>query len=140
MSFKEKSTWVMLIALLITAVPYLLNVVELSDGYQLPPPNLQDLLTFTMTLIVITVVGYIIISALSSKQANAKLDERERRIFDRAGKISGYVFGFGVVTSLLYYLAYSNGNLLFYGVLASLIISQLCEYMIQIYLFRWSVH
>ena len=139
MPFQEKSAWIMLLALLLSGIPYISNIVTLSHGAQLPPPNIQQLVYYTIILILIAVIGHIIITAFSAKDANAKLDERERRIFDRAGKLAGYVFGFGSVGSLIFYLFFADGNLLFYGVLGSLIIGQLVEYITKIYFYRWNI-
>jgi hypothetical protein len=77
------------------------------------------------------------VGILSPKEANAPLDERERKIVHRAGNLSSYVFATGVVLSLGVYLFSASGDLLFYGVFASLMLGQLAEYLIQIALYRF---
>jgi hypothetical protein len=54
----------------------------------------------------------------------------------RAGNISRYTSGTGVLLSLGIYLLSHNGDLLFYAVLASLIVGQLLEYILQILFYR----
>jgi len=72
-------------------------------------------------------------------RAGAALDERDREVLTRASHRSGYVFALGSILSMGAYLLSHDGDLLFYGVFASLMISQLCEYGVQIFLYRTSV-
>ena len=106
---------------------------------ELVSPLLPTIAVYTIILVILAIVGHIVISALSPKEANAPLDERERRIFDRAGNVSGYVFGAGVVVSLGLYLLSYSGDVLFYLVFASLMIGQLAEYLMRIVLYRTAV-
>lgn len=99
----------------------------------------RDVAVFTVVLIIVAILGHIAIAALSPKDANKPLDERERKIFHWAGHVSGNVFGLGVVSSLGLYLLFHSGDLLFYGVFSSLIIGQLAEYGTRIFLYRTSV-
>ena len=137
MAFKEKSAWIMSIALLLGGLFYGLHVADLSSALPgFAPPNVPSLVIYTLILIVIAIVGHVAIAILAPKEANAPTDEREQRIFDRAAHWSSYVLGFGVIVSLLYYLVSYDGNGLFYGVFASLMLSQLCEYLLQIWFYR----
>jgi hypothetical protein len=76
------------------------------------------------------------IVTISPKEAEAKLDEREKQIFNRAASLSGVILGFAVIISLGIHLISENGTLLFYTVFAGLIISQLAKYGIRIFLYR----
>ncbi|MFC6439022.1 hypothetical protein [Bowmanella sp. JS7-9] len=136
MAFHEKSAWWMLIALSVLSVLYANALFGLSGDGQIPPPNVPVLIRYTVALVIVAVIGHIIIAATAPSDANAEPDERERKIFDRAGRISGFVFGFGVVSAMLFYLFQSNGDALFYGVFACLVASQLVEYLVKIYLYR----
>ena len=62
--------------------------------------------------------------------------ERDKVIETKAGHWSGYVLGFGAVSGLIHYLAFSQGSMLFYMIFGSLVISQLIEYLMQILLYR----
>ncbi len=140
MSFQEKSAWVMSLALLVGGVFYFGVVASVSsEAGELAAPLVRVVATYTAILVILAIIGHIAIAVMTPKEADAPLDERERRIFDRAGHISGVVFGFGVVTSLGYYLYSQNGDALFYLVFASLMIGQLAEYAIRIYLYRTAV-
>ena len=140
MPFQEKSAWIMSIALLLGGVSYFVVVASTSSGIgELAPPILPLVAVYTIILIIVAIVGHIVVAVLAPKDANTSVDERERKIFDRAGHLSGYLFGAGVILSLGLYLLSNDGHLLFYGVFASLMISQLAEYAVRIFLYRTAV-
>ncbi len=140
MPFQEKSAWVMSLALLLGSVFYFGVVAAMSEGIsQLAPPTAPVVAAFTVILVVAAILGHVAIAVFSPKDASEPLDEREREIFHRAGHVSGNVFGIGAVTSLGIYLLSGSGTVLFYGVFISLIISQLAEYGIRIFLYRCSI-
>jgi hypothetical protein len=140
MAFQEKSAWVMSLSLLLGGVFYFGVVSSMSEDIgRLAPPILPVVAVYTAILIIVAVLGHIALAVFSPKDANASLDERERTIFYRAGHIAANVFGFGVLLSLGFYLFSSNGDALFYGIFASLMIGQLAEYAIRILLYRIGV-
>lgn len=137
MAFQEKSAWVMSISLLLGGIFYFGVVNEMtSEIGGLPPPILPTVVLYTIILIVVAIVGHIAIAVLAPRDANAPLDEREKTIFHRASHLSGYLLGAGIVPSLGYYLFTHDGDGFFYGVFASLMISQLAEYVFRILLYR----
>lgn len=137
MTFNEKSAWIMLAALLVSGLSYAGAVVNLSaDLGQLAPPSVPLLIKFTVLLIVISIVGHALIAALRPGESSDRLDEREKRVHDKAGNWSGFVLGAGVITALMAYLMLGQGDLLFYGVLASLVVAQLAEYVLQLAMMR----
>lgn len=139
MSFHEKSAWIMSVALAMASVFYLRLVAAASAGLgELAPPILPAIIKFTVAMVILAIVGHVIIAIFAPKEADAPLDEREQQIMTRAGNIAGYVLGAGVITSLGIYLFTYDGHLLFYGVFAGLIVSQLAEYLVQILLYRTS--
>lgn len=140
MSFQEKSAWIMSLALSITGLSYLGKVISVSsEANTWVAPSIPSLLSYTIILAVIAIIGHIVIAMFTVKEANEQLDEREHRILERAGYLSGHIFGGGTIIALIQYLINDTENLLFYMVLASLIVAQLCEYLIRIYLCRKAV-
>lgn len=140
MPFREKSAWLMSLALIVAGAACFYTVAApwWKSG-QLLAPNMPLVIGYTVTLVLMSVVGHIVIAALSPQDADAAPDERERQIFHRAGNYSSYLLAVGVVLSLGWYLWSQDGDLLFYGVFASLMISQITEYVLQIVYFRTSV-
>lgn len=137
MSFREKSAWIMSLALLALGLAYFYAVGAIwSESGQLAAPMLPLVIAYTVCLILLATIGHIAIAALAPRDANAAIDERERRIFERAGHYSSYVLGAGIVLSLGVYLVYRSGDLLFYTVFASLMLGQIMEYVLQIVFYR----
>ena len=137
MPFREKTALIMSVALMLGGLFYFRSVASMSENVgELAQPTLRLLIVYTVILVVVAIVGHIVTAALAPKEANADADERERRIFERAGHWSGYVFGAGILPSLAAYLWTQDGNLLFYCVFASLMLSQVAEYLFQIVLYR----
>jgi uncharacterized membrane protein (DUF485 family) len=140
MPFKEKSAWIMAFLMLLLGAAYFYVVAAISsETGQLATPLLRLIVVYTVCMIVLSAVGHTVIGILAPKEANAAADERERSIFDRAGHYSSYFTGVGVVMSLGAYLLVRSGDLLFYGVFASLMVGQTMEYVYQIIFYRTSV-
>ena len=140
MPFREKSAWIMSAALIVGGIVYFRAILSVwSESGQLLSPGFPLILTYTGFLVVIAVVGHVVAVAFAPNDADAPIDERERQIFIRAGHYSSYVFAAGTVTSLGLYIFSNSGDLLFYTVFASLLVSQIVEYVFQILYFRTSV-
>ena len=140
MAFQEKSAWIMIVALALSGVFYFLTVAMMSTTGELAPPVLPVLVTYTVALTVLAIIGHVCISVFAPKDANARSDEREKLIGHRAAHWSGTVLGVGVVLSLVTYLVSYDGNLFFYAIFASLMLSQLLEYALQIVFYRTGIY
>lgn len=140
MSFREKSAWVMSLALLLAGAAYFVVVAQMSAALgQIAPPLVPLIVVYVVALTLIAAFGHAIVAALAPKEAHAASDERDRLIVFRAGSFSGVVLGLGIVCAMGTYLVTMSGNALFHGVLASLMIAQLAEYLRQIVLYRTTV-
>ena len=136
MAFKEKSAWLMLIATLVVGLYMTYAVVQTSIELQQIPAVLPVFIKLTVTLIILSVIGQIVLAIANRKQAEQKADEREKVFIRRGQAAAGGVLAVGVVTSLLHFLVLSDGNLLFYSCLLSLVLAQISEYGVQIASFR----
>jgi uncharacterized membrane protein (DUF485 family) len=137
MAFQEKSAWIMALALLAGGVFYFALVASLSsEAGALAPPLLPQIIAYTAVLVGIAILGHIVAAAMKPREANSDPDERERLIVVRAGHLSSYILGVGVLLSLGMYLFGLGGNALFYGVFGSLMLAQLGEYLLRIFFYR----
>ena len=137
MAFQEKSAWTMLVALLSCSLFYFAQIISMSATLEeLARPTIPVVICYTVALVIVAVIGHVATAVFVPKEANAAVDERERKIFDRAAHLSRHVFGIGVVMSLALYLTLYDGNMLFYMVLGSLMIGQIAEYACQLYFYR----
>lgn len=137
MSFHEKSAWVMSIALILSGTAYFFIVAQMSAAIgEIAPPLGPIVAIYVVVLTILAVFGHAIVAALSPKEANAATDERDRLIVYRASSFAGIVLATGIFCAMGFYLLTYSGNALFHGVLASLMVAQLAEYLRQIVLYR----
>jgi len=137
MAFREQSAWAMGLILMVAGLLYFGKVYAASQalGATAPP-----IMAFVVIYVILVVIASIVImsplAAVQPQAANAPADERERVILDRAGNWSGYVLTFGVATGLFHFWVQRDGNMLFHIAFASLMLSQISEYLFQIILYR----
>ncbi len=136
MSFREKSAWLMGVFFLIVLVYYFAQIQPISWRSGTAPPPFRP----AVWLAGVSIVGSIIIqswlASANPREANAPADERERQILAQSSHLSGLVLGFGCIAALLNYLAHGSGDLLFHGIILSLIVSSIAENALQIFYFR----
>jgi len=139
-TFREKTAWIMCVALLLGGVFYGRVIVAGSRTLgEIMPPLIPVIVIYTVILIGIAIFGHIGAALISVKDATEPEDEREARIKVQAGHFSGYVLGAGVLASMGYYLVSYNGHSLFHLIFGTLMLAQFSEYAVQIILFRKEV-
>ena len=138
MSFREKSAWVMALLMIATGLFYFYTVSAASRAIGATAPA-AVVLGFVFWVVVGSIVVQALLAATSPKEANARADERERLVEQRAGNWSGFILATGVVLSLGHYLVRGDGNMLFHLAMGSLIVAQIAEYAFQILLIRRTV-
>jgi uncharacterized membrane protein len=139
MAFREKSAWVMIFALLFGGAFYGYSVTAASSYDLLASPSLPLIGVYTVLLVIVAIVGHIVIALANVSEADVPTDEREHLIFLKAARLSGVLLACGVVLASTGYLLHRQADLLFYGAFASLIVSQVAGYGMQIYLYRRSI-
>lgn len=135
MSFREKSAWVMAAIIIITVGLYVALISPIPGSAM----SLSALIGTVVVLAVLSVFGQTAIAILSPKDAGAAADERDRRVADKAGNLSGIVLAVGVVLAMGTYLMGHGGNFMFHAVFVSLIAAQFAEYALTILFYRRGV-
>lgn len=135
-AFNEKSAWAMIIALSLASVVYVKPVLSawLGEGVIIPPTPF--VIAFTVVVIILSIVMHIIVALSNPSEASETRDERDRAVIHFAGHWSGIVFAVGVITCLLNYLIFRDGDLMFHGIFISLIIASLLEYALRLIAYR----
>ena len=137
MSFREKSAYVMLVAVLVVAVWLVSEVYD--------PSNTETWLSYTrepliigalVILAVVSAIGHAVIAARNPEEANEPLDEREREIVSVAQGFAYNTLIIGVLASFA--MLHIDGSLRLFAVLVSfsMLISWFVQYSSQIVLFR----
>ncbi|RTE86911.1 MULTISPECIES: hypothetical protein [Gammaproteobacteria] len=137
MSFQERSAWAMLIILSVAFFDLAHSVYNASmHAQQVIDPSWMLLGKFVGTIIVLAIASHIILAIIQPKQAEGKLDEREKTIALFSSHISGIVLAIGLFFGLGHYMIHEDGNALFYTAFGSLVLSQIAEYVILIWKHR----
>lgn len=140
MSFREKSAWAMMIILIGGGLYYFNMVWKASKALgDIAPPIMPFVIAYIVVIVIASIIAMTVLGISSPTEANAPADERERYAESQAGNLSGYVLGFGVITGLLHYSVSMDGNMLFHTIFASLMLSQIAEYGLQIWYYRRGV-
>jgi len=137
MAFREKTAWIMSIALLLGGLFYWSVVIAGTQqlGASMPP-FIPIIVIYVGILVVISIIGHMGAAIASPKTANAPMDEREAQIVARSTNLSDYIMGAGIIVSLGVYLLSYDGNQLFHLVFGTLMTAQFAQYAMQIILFR----
>ncbi len=136
MSFREKSAWVMALLTGVAGLWYFEKLVALSSSLAETPAPLGLVLRYCIGVVVVSVIAQIGLAVMTPEDADAPADERERAALRRAGSWSGDVLAMGILSALAWFVARGDGNLLFHMVFASLIVAQICQYLLQAVLLR----
>ena len=136
MSFKEKSAWIMVIAIGFSCLFYFSHVIAQINNGILPSPSTPAIITYTALQVGIVIIGHIIIAALKPKEAHIESDERERQLEEKASSWATVLFTVVISLALASYLIKPNGDLLFFTVFASLNLAHFADYLFQIYFHR----
>ena len=137
-SFEEKSTWVSLAIITFIFVGYFSQVYQgLVSGNLDKAEVLGLFIGAVVSIIVLEIVLHIVIAILNVKDADQPSDERDRLFSMKAGNISGWVLGIGVLmiaahTFIQELNAVWVANLLLFVVF----ISQVVSYALQIFYYR----
>jgi len=94
---------------------------------------------FVILVVIGSIALQVVLAISSPREANEPADERERLVAQRSGSWSGLVLATCVVAALGHFLVRGDGSMLFHLVMGSLIVSQIAEYALQIFLSRRSI-
>jgi len=101
MSFREKSTWISFLLLLVISIPFFYQFIRIERGLS----NSRASFHLFLLLVVLFVVGEIVLHALivmqSPRDARARKDERERLIDLKAMRVAFFVLMSGALSVIV---------------------------------------
>jgi tellurite resistance protein TehA-like permease len=138
MSFREKSAWVTLIALIVVLMLFWSHIPPPSMLAPAPSMFVLHVLMLTISIfIVIEIIAHVVIAIRSPRDARTPKDERERLIELKSLAIAWYVF---VILSLggIFFTIHLGANEIGLGfvVLLSFVIAEIVNYAFRIYYYR----
>jgi len=137
-SFKEKSTWVSLAIIIFVFAGYFSQVYEgLISGTLDKATVFVLFIGAVVAIIVLEIALHIVIAILNAKEADQPSDERDRLFSMKAGNISGWVLGFGVLTIAAQTFIRELDSLWIANLLLfAVFVSQVVSYALQIFYYR----
>jgi hypothetical protein len=140
MSFREKTAWVTMIAIVIVSLMYWFHVPSLLE----PHPGRWVLHAMGASLaayVLIEVVAYIVLYLRSPQDARTPKDERERLVDLKALRIAYYVFVVGALGSMFVTLHVAGAGPVTVGmvVFMAFVVSQIVKYAARIVYYRRGV-
>lgn len=144
MSFREKSTWVTFVLLLVMFIIYFSKAFFVlhghSDGSPVPGVSLFGLFWLLVAgFVVVEIVVHILLASFSPKEANAPLDEREKLIAMKSTQPAFYVLLVGAFLSIGTIHLRTDAFHLAHSVLFIIWIAELVRYGMQLFYFRRGV-
>jgi hypothetical protein len=139
MSFREKSAWITLIAILFVSAFYFLHA---PTPFNRVAPGLWELhvLALAITLFIgIEVIAYIVLFLRYPKDARTPKDEREQLIDLKATRLAAYVFVLGTFLSILTPYHGANGFAVGMYVVFAFAIAEIVNYAARIIYYRRGV-
>ena len=135
MNFKEKSSWVMCVSVILGALFYAYALTgSLKNGEAIQLKSIT--IIYILIIILASIIGHIVAALTKLKEAEAHEDERDEIISIRSNSMSSYVLGLGLFSGMILYLVVGNGDVLFHFILTSLTLSTIIEYILRIYFYR----
>jgi cytochrome b561 len=135
MSFREKSAWITLSAILLVSVLFFLHGPELLD----PNPTRWTLHAAAACIgafVAIEVVAHLVLYLRNPKDARTPQDEREQLIALKATRLAAYVYVVGSFLAVLTVHHGANGIAVGFFVLFAFVIAEIVNYATRIIYFR----
>ncbi len=137
MSFREKTAWVTLIAIIAVSLLYWAHVPTLFE----PHPGhwvLHAIAACLCAYLVIEVVAYVVLRLRNPRDARMPRDEREKLIDLKALRIAYYVFVVGAIGGMFVALHLTGGGPVTVAmtVFMAFVLSQIIKHAARIYFFR----
>ncbi|MGY4515123.1 DUF2178 domain-containing protein [Lysobacter sp. HA18] len=137
MSFREKSQWVVLIALLLVYVPYFVRALP-GHGADVAPSDVARFVGAVIAMVLLQVVGHVMLTVANRRDLahGVQRDERDRLIDQRAGRIALHVLSVGVFATLCAALLVRGNFVVVHVLFGFWVLSQAVELTTRIALYR----
>ena len=135
MSFREKSAWVTLLAIIVVSAMYVLHVGRVFEATRWA---LMAMALSVGAFIVIELVGWLVLRLCNPTEARTPKDELEKLIELKALRIAAYVYFVGSFTAifLALHLHDGGGHVVGASVLLAFIVAEIVNYTARIVYYR----
>jgi hypothetical protein len=133
MSFREKSAWVTLIAILLVSALFALHAPRLSHP---GPWDFHVLLACIAAFIVIEAVAFVVLRLRYPEDARTPIDERERLINLKAMRLASRVYVVGSFLAVLTLHHGASAVMIGYFIVLAFVIAEIVKYSARIVFYR----
>lgn len=126
MSFREKSAWVTLIAILLVCTLFFSHGPNIFVPHP-HPAAFQAMISCFVAFILIKIIAQVVLYVRNPKDARTPKDEREQLIDLKATRIASYVYVLGTFLAVLTLHHGATGRAVGYFVLLSFVIAEICN-------------
>lgn len=135
MSFREKSAWVTLIAILLVSLLFLTHGPRVFAG-RVGAWELHLVAICIAAFLVIEVVAHVVLYWRNPKDARTPKDEREQLADLKATRLAAHVFVLGSFVAILASVHAPNAAIVGFVVLAAFVIAEVVNYAARIIYYR----
>ena len=142
MSFREKSTWITLITLVLMSLVWLAHLPWQQPFTLAPAPHpivFHGLVYTTISFVVIVVIAHIVVALRSPRDAGAPADERERLIGLKATRLAARVYVFMSLSSVALIHLGANQIGVAYFIVVSFVVAEIVNCVARIVFHRHGV-
>jgi hypothetical protein len=137
MAWREKTAWITLVAMVVTYGAYFSLI---SDASLSTMSMLELFGAVTVLQVIAVVIATTILAALSSDEARAKPDERDRAVARRGASIAYFVLIVGVITVGVVMPFRDSGWRLTNAALFALVLAETVRYLTVVVSYRRGWH
>jgi len=138
MPYREKTAWLMLVAIAVTFGPYFAYVATSLDP-AVPMPNFRLLGLYAIAAVgqvIIIGIGHLVLRLRNPDEARTPLDERDRAIKSRSISVSYYIMMFGMILVGIIMPFLASGWEIVNPAIATITIAEVVGYCITIGSYR----
>jgi hypothetical protein len=137
MSFREKSAWISLVAILVIFLPYFWRVAQVLQGDARFP--FEFAVAFLMAFVLVEIAAHIVVALQAPKDVRAPKDERERLIEMRATRVAFHVLVVGALAGVGTMHLTQSVWVMSQAVLLAIVLAELVKFGGQILYYRRGV-
>ena len=139
MSFQEKSTWVVLITMIVIYTWYFVTVLAEVGTTDVGEIDYQGMMLVTIiTVVVLVVIGTIVITIASGRDGDSN-DERDKSINRYGEYVGGFVLAVGALAALALAMIEVHQFWIANTILVGLVLSEITANVTKIVLYRRGV-
>jgi hypothetical protein len=136
MSFREKSAWVTLVAILLVSALFVLHTPRLSHP---GPWDFHALLACIAAFVVIETVAFLVLRLRYPEDARTPIDERERLINLKATRLASRCYVIGSFLAVLTLHHGASAVMIGYLIVLAFVIAEIIKYGARIIYYRRGV-